>query len=196
MPFSAFLCCYNLVFKKEKRVIGRVVRRVQLASLASKFFVKLGPCCWPPGAATKGNRLLLGKHVKIQGWNGACNSQACWIVDWGPSTQQPHPTQPPWSVFSSVVAVYAGVWRHLCQLHVLLSAAPGWHALDAHGFYQIWTYLKFQCLTAFEWSNMWKTSFSAKEHIFQIQNSWIYFSPSCKFPIGWHPRDQFKAWEV
>lgn len=48
-------------------MIGTVVRQVQLASLASKFFVTLGPPSWTSGAATKGNRLLLRKHVKIQG---------------------------------------------------------------------------------------------------------------------------------
>lgn len=44
------------------------IRKLWLASLATKFFMKLGPvACCVPGPAMEGNRILWMKHLKNPG---------------------------------------------------------------------------------------------------------------------------------
>lgn len=47
--------------------MGEFLDKFSLASLASKFFVKSGPAAGLLGCHESNNRLLLRKHVKIQG---------------------------------------------------------------------------------------------------------------------------------
>lgn len=89
---SSFLCLYNLILKGKVSIMGRVIRGLQLTgclfslALPRLLLREKEACCWLPRAAMKGNRILLTKLLKIQGRNGLCNSQACWLgwlVDWG-----------------------------------------------------------------------------------------------------------------
>lgn len=176
--------------------MGRVIRELQWASLTTKFFLKLGPAAgflelprkvigfclrstWKPrDEMTRVIPRLVGQAGL---WIGV---SVCTVAT---------PSQPHWAVLplqSRPTPVSASTCGNAC---FIICSAGITHFLDALGFCQIRTYLKFQCLTAFGWSNLWKTSFAAKQHIFQIQNIWLYFPPYFKFPIEWHPREQFKA---
>lgn len=178
----------------------RAIKELRLASLAPKIFMKLGPAaCWLPGAALKGNGILLMKPLKIRGWNDPCNSQACWpgwIEDWGLCLHSSWPTQPHWSVLPCAVEVYTSVWQRVsiaCFI-VRSTGLTRFSMLSVFiGLEHIWSFS-----AELLWSDqIWGKHLSQPNSIFSKSKVAEYiFSSSFKFPIEWYPRDQFKGWKV
>lgn len=158
--------------------MGRVIRELWLASIATKSFLKLEPagdfwglpwkiigCYW--GSSWKSRDETTHAILRLVGqaglWIGVC---VCTVAAL---------SQPCWSVFPSAVNVFTSIWQHVCQLHVSVACfiicSTGITILYAHNFYQIKTHLKFQCLTTFWVIEYVENVFLSQQHIFQIQNS-------------------------